>query len=475
MNKGRSGAVLGFTIVELLVVIVVIGILAAITIISYTGITQKAIVATMQSDLKNASQQLKLFQVENSAYPVTIDCSIPDSNTNKCIKASGTNTYYYNSSNNTNPQTYSLVESNGTIYYKITDDGSSVVTDSLDYGLLGYWKFDENVGVTVADSSNGGNTGTLTSSNSVMGNFEETLDGFVLNCGGAPVTSYVDGVSGRGLKLWSSGGDGLACMHKSLDGDKLAGYTTWFYAKGYVRSIYWNGSAPSNLIQVDTGCAAGVGDATIYDDCNGDNPYNDWTLFKIVATSNISGGHLYLYNHANNIGEAHGSSYDFVTDTPGFVPGKSGNAISFDGVDDRVDLGNSSKLNVTTFSAAFWYRMPELSTTSYETAINLPNVFHVYFDSNGVMWASTPGRMMGVHTPTINNWYHIVLTNDGSSYRAYINGVLSQTWSCTPGSWNNSNFFMGGTGEFNGIIDNLRLYNRVMSATEIESLYNSNN
>jgi len=55
----------GFTIVELLIVIVVIGILAAITIVAYNGITQKAIVASMQSDLANVSQQLKIYQTTN--------------------------------------------------------------------------------------------------------------------------------------------------------------------------------------------------------------------------------------------------------------------------------------------------------------------------------------------------------------------------------------------------------------------------
>lgn len=40
-----------FTIVELLIVIVIIGILAAITIVSYSGLTQKATTAALQSDL----------------------------------------------------------------------------------------------------------------------------------------------------------------------------------------------------------------------------------------------------------------------------------------------------------------------------------------------------------------------------------------------------------------------------------------
>ena len=55
----------GFTIVELLVVIVVIGILAAITIVSYTGISQRATAASLQSDLDNASRMFKLYYVDH--------------------------------------------------------------------------------------------------------------------------------------------------------------------------------------------------------------------------------------------------------------------------------------------------------------------------------------------------------------------------------------------------------------------------
>jgi len=62
-----------FTIVELLVAIVIIGILAAITIVAYTGISQRAAVAALTSDLNNASTQLKLFQVTNSLYPATME------------------------------------------------------------------------------------------------------------------------------------------------------------------------------------------------------------------------------------------------------------------------------------------------------------------------------------------------------------------------------------------------------------------
>ncbi len=117
----------GFTIVELLVVIVVIGILAAVTIVAYTGISQKAIVASIQSDLSNSVKLLKLFQVENSGYPnnVVTNCSNdPDVNT-KCLKLSGGNTIgVYIVNNSSNPQTFCLTIKNGTsIKRNINQDG----------------------------------------------------------------------------------------------------------------------------------------------------------------------------------------------------------------------------------------------------------------------------------------------------------------------------------------------------------------
>jgi len=61
----------GFTIVELLVVIVIIGVLAAITIVSYTGITQKATFAKEQSDMKSVNDLIQIYYAENGKYPDT--------------------------------------------------------------------------------------------------------------------------------------------------------------------------------------------------------------------------------------------------------------------------------------------------------------------------------------------------------------------------------------------------------------------
>ena len=62
----------GFTIVELLVVIVVIGILAAVTIVAFNGVKNKAVAVTMQSDLSNAAKQIGAYVVTNGVLPVDV-------------------------------------------------------------------------------------------------------------------------------------------------------------------------------------------------------------------------------------------------------------------------------------------------------------------------------------------------------------------------------------------------------------------
>lgn len=74
-NKSR-----GFTIVELLIVIVVIGILAAITIVAYSGIQVRANNAARVSEAEQVTKTLLLYKAQNDSYP-----AFPGGASNVCI------------------------------------------------------------------------------------------------------------------------------------------------------------------------------------------------------------------------------------------------------------------------------------------------------------------------------------------------------------------------------------------------------
>jgi len=100
----------GFTIVELLIVIVVIGILAAVTIVAYNGIQGRAQAAAVSSALEQTSKKLSLYMVDNAAYP-------PDLATAGINNTGGTS-YQYSVNNAVSPQTYCVTATDGSTSYK---------------------------------------------------------------------------------------------------------------------------------------------------------------------------------------------------------------------------------------------------------------------------------------------------------------------------------------------------------------------
>ncbi len=152
----------GFTIVELLVVIVVIGVLAAITVVAYTGIAQKATVASIQADLSGASSQLKMDLVINSAYPATLAAA----NGGRGIPSSPGTVYQYSADNTTAPPIFCVTATKDSLSYKITNDTAPVAGLCPDYGLTmrldaGYTASYPDTGTVWSDLSGNSSNATL--------------------------------------------------------------------------------------------------------------------------------------------------------------------------------------------------------------------------------------------------------------------------------------------------------------------------
>jgi prepilin-type N-terminal cleavage/methylation domain-containing protein len=116
-NKQSSQS--GFTIVELLIVIVVIGILAAITIVAYNGIQNRAHAAQAQAAASNLSTLLANYNTLNGSYPTdlsTINNNGPLSTTD------GTTYAYHPGASNTS---FCVTVTNATASYVITDSNTA--------------------------------------------------------------------------------------------------------------------------------------------------------------------------------------------------------------------------------------------------------------------------------------------------------------------------------------------------------------
>jgi hypothetical protein len=171
---------------------------------------------------------------------------------------------------------------------------------------------------------------------------------------------------------------------------------------------------------------------------------------------------------------------------PTWVDGKYGKALSFDGVDDKV-VGTVSNLinDATAHTVSAWVYLRGLPKTGVVIANNGAwKGFSLEFRTTWkVVWLHGNGTNAWLELPSnttfsANRWYHLagVLKAD-RTVELYVNGVLDAsstipTYATYPGAtWYIGRNMEADNLPINGVIDEVRVYNRALSAEEIKQQY----
>ena len=182
-----------------------------------------------------------------------------------------------------------------------------------------------------------------------------------------------------------------------------------------------------------------------------------------------------------------------LTNSPTWVTSsncKSGNCISFDGVDDHVIVANSSSVGPAVMTVSTWARTLNNSVIqefvskteggSYNLGIN-------FWSANSLSWvAYIAGNYRAAEKSSSimnNTWHHITGTFDGSTIRLFLDGVQVGSYNqagtistiTTPlcfGAEAGPTICNGGR-FLQGNLDDIRIYNRALSVDEVKSIYNA--
>ena len=193
----------------------------------------------------------------------------------------------------------------------------------------------------------------------------------------------------------------------------------------------------------------------------------------------------YLFN--GNADDTSGSGYNGTSvNNPTLVADRNGvpnSAYDFNGIDQYIDIQGVDLNDIfnNNFTVSVWFKQNIQNTNKniftyrdayqdgFRVAIDPINYLDLQYNS---MWV-----FGGPYTST--GWTHVLGVRNGYSLSLYINNILVKTENISSqppiNVTNNLKFATDSTknsGEFNGSLDNIRIYDRFLSPEEITQLYN---
>jgi hypothetical protein len=221
-----------------------------------------------------------------------------------------------------------------------------------------------------------------------------------------------------------------------------------------------------------------------------------------LIKSNDAGGGVCTSDEADIFGDSSGvalyqlnwdgsdmsGNYDGVATNVSFVNGHIDSAGSFNGSSSKVQIGNYSALRLQDFSCSFWFNtnVIDLKAVVANFADNGGSAdtgWNIRLLSNGKIqlvnqtFTLTPSSTISYN---INTWYHVVFTVDNINniVKIYVDGNLDSSHVYNSNiTYSSSEIFAIGIlpglniWGFNGEIDQVRYFNKPISASEVSTLY----
>lgn len=174
--------------------------------------------------------------------------------------------------------------------------------------------------------------------------------------------------------------------------------------------------------------------------------------------------------------------------------GRSNSAYSFNGINNYIALPASSALNPPQFTASAWVNLSQYYPRNGQQGALILSAYNgnlggyfLFVDSDGKpdLRLHSSNYSADAHSDTAiatSTWNHVVGTYDGDTWKIFVNGQLhgSQTLNISFNYWSGVSPTIGSaswySGDYlSGAVDDVRIYNRALSASEVILLYNTEN
>ena len=217
---------------------------------------------------------------------------------------------------------------------------------------------------------------------------------------------------------------------------------------------------------------------TITGDATGSQMQSGSQINQIPLTWGCIGAWCPSLGVATNVIDQTSNAHNLTLSGANYVISNNLYALSFNGANQYASSATFGFTNSGSLTAWIYPNDLSSSTSDGQVAVGSSGDFDGIILRNNCIEGQiyNSGYHYTTYSATAGSWYHVVLTWDGANtQKLYVNGTLQSTTTATNAGNPSSltQIFFGsysGGGYYNGLLDDVRVYNRVLSTNEISIL-----